>query len=323
LDLKEKISPLKFQPILLKKIWGGQKLHSLLGKGARGSEKIGESWELSGLPSNPSIISEGQFEGESLLDLIEKFKDQLLGKKVYSGFKGKFPLLFKFIDAAEDLSIQVHPKQDQADPKTEMWYIIQADSGSTLFSGFSKNLTGEDFQSYFENGQLLDILNRDEVNEYDAFYLPSGRIHTIGKGLLLAEIQQSSDTTYRIYDFDRVDDFGKKRELHVNEARSSLDFSEVGSNRKHVPPKIGSSDLIFSPFFNTRIWKASKEQKQAIENGKDSFLVLMTLKGGGSIRWKDGSLELKKGETTLIPAVIEKLELITDTEIVLLETWIP
>lgn len=226
---KTPLYPLKFEPILKDKIWGGEKLKKVLDK-PTDSKECGESWELSGVAGDVSIVSEGELKGKSLTELIGTYTGDLLGKKVYSRFGNNFPLLIKFIDANQDLSIQVHPNDAMAKErhnsfgKTEMWYVVDAEPGATLISGFNKPTSKEEYLEYFNSGKLTDLLNKENVENDDVFYLPAGRVHTIGKGLLIAEIQQTSDITYRIYDFDRTDAQGNKRELHVEQALGAIDF---------------------------------------------------------------------------------------------------
>ncbi|NVK83495.1 MAG: class I mannose-6-phosphate isomerase, partial [Cytophagia bacterium] len=202
---KRYLYPLKFDTIFKEKIWGGTKIKDVLGKDFSPLKNCGETWEISGVPGNLSKVSDGVLKGSTLPELIEEFKDELVGEKVYEAFGNEFPLLVKFIDAAQDLSIQVHPDDKLAKArhnslgKSEMWYIFQADKGSKLISGFNRETNREEYLQYLNSGKLTEILNEEEVHDGDCFYLPAGRVHTIGKGLLLAEIQQSSDVTYRIY----------------------------------------------------------------------------------------------------------------------------
>ena len=222
--------PLKFDTIFKEKIWGGTKMKDVLGKDFSPLKNCGETWEISGVLGNLSKVSEGPLKGSTLPELIDEFGSELVGKKVLEKYGNEFPLLVKFIDAAQDLSIQVHPDDKLAKTrhnslgKTEMWYIFQADEGAKLISGFSKDTNKEEYVEFLENGKLTELLNEEEVNSGDCFFLPAGRVHTIGKGLLLAEIQQSSDVTYRIYDFDRTDDEGNKRDLHTDQALDGLDY---------------------------------------------------------------------------------------------------
>jgi mannose-6-phosphate isomerase len=221
--------PLKFKTIFKDKIWGGQKIKTYLGKDFGSLPNCGETWEISGVKTDVSVVDGGALNGESLADLLEQYKDELVGKKIYNHFGNIFPLLVKFIDANDWLSIQVHPNDELAKKrhnsfgKTEMWYIIESDPGSTLIAGFNQQIDEKIYLEKLNSGHLMDILNKETADAGDVFFLPAGRVHTIGKGLLLAEIQQTSDITYRIYDFDRVDDKGNKRELHTQEALAALD----------------------------------------------------------------------------------------------------
>ena len=222
--------PLRFKPIFKEKIWGGRKLHDVLGKDCAEIPHCGESWELSAVQGNVSIVADGPLKGKRLDHLINEYRSALVGKDVYAAYKEEFPLLIKFLDAREDLSIQVHPNDElalqrhQQLGKTEMWYVIQADQDATLITGFNRTINREIFSSMMDEGRIEDILNREKVAEGDVFFIPAGRIHTIGKGILLAEIQQTSDVTYRIYDFNRTDESGKQRDLHLKEALDALDY---------------------------------------------------------------------------------------------------
>jgi len=227
--------PLKFKTIFKDKIWGGQKIKTYLHKDFSPLPNCGETWEISGVKSDVSVVNGGALDGETLADLLEQFKGELVGEKVYAHFGNIFPLLVKFIDANDDLSIQVHPNDELAKKrhnsfgKTEMWYVIESDPGSTLISGFNKEMTQQEYLDKLNSGHIMDILNRENANAGDVFFLPAGRVHTIGKGLLVAEIQQTSDITYRIYDFDRVDANGHKRELHTQEALAAYAKAERAS----------------------------------------------------------------------------------------------
>ena len=223
--------PLKFDPIFKDKIWGGNKIKSILNKDCSPLPNCGETWELSSVDGNISVISNGWLRGTPLDAAIERFKNRLIGRTCYEKHGVLFPLLIKFIDANDDLSIQVHPNDALAKErhgsfgKTEMWYVMQSDIGSSLISGFNQEMNREKYLDYFNTGRLTEILNRENVKQGDIFFVPAGRVHTIGKGLLIAEIQQTSDVTYRIYDFDRKDEQGNARELHLEEALDAIDYS--------------------------------------------------------------------------------------------------
>ena len=235
--------PLKFHPIFKDKIWGGKKIQSILKKDFSPLDNCGESWEISGVPDSESKIKNGQLSGHTLNQVIREYKGRLLGIRVYEKFENQFPLLIKFIDANDDLSIQVHPedelawKRHKSFGKTEMWYIIQADENAELIAGFNKEMNKNLYMDHFHNGTLIDVLNREKVKAGDVFFIPAGRIHTIGKGLLLAEIQQSSDVTYRIYDFERKDSNGNTRELHIDEALDAIDYNFIQNISQNMMKK--------------------------------------------------------------------------------------
>ncbi len=220
--------PLKFKPILKDKIWGGAKLRDVLGKKA--SDKAGESWEISSVEGDISIVENGFLAGNSLLEVAEVYMGDLVGDSIFDRFGVEFPLLIKFIDAADFLSVQVHPDDAMARErhnsygKTEMWYIVESDQGE-LIAGFNRKLDREQYLRHFNGGSLKEILNHEAVAPGDIYFMPAGRIHAIGPGVLLAEIQQTSDVTYRIYDWDRIDDQGNPRELHTDLALDAIDFS--------------------------------------------------------------------------------------------------
>ena len=316
--------PLKFKPIFKEKLWGGQKIKSILGKDFGDLANCGETWELSGVQDNISIIRNGSYEGKSINDLIHEFKGQLLGEKIFDHFGNEFPLLIKFIDAAEDLSIQVHPDDELAKKrhngfgKTEMWYILQSDEGAKLISGFNRQTTKEEYVSFFESGQLTDLLNEESVFTHDVFYLPAGRVHTIGKGNLLAEIQQTSDITYRIYDFDRVDKNGNKRELHVEEALDAIDFNHY-PNYKTQYEKIANqtNPIVSTPFFTTN--KLIIDQDLRLDRSDlDCFKIYINVGGEARVAGE----QISFGEVMLVPASIKQYSIEPIGTVELLETYI-
>jgi mannose-6-phosphate isomerase len=316
--------PLSFQPILKEKIWGGQKLTTILGKDTPGLSNCGESWEISGVPGNVSVVSNGSLKGKSLNELIERFGEKLMGKSVMASFGQEFPLLIKFIDAAADLSIQVHPNDELASArhgskgKTEMWYIMQADEGASLIAGFNRETSKDAFLAYVKEGRLTEIMNTEQVKAGDVFFIPAGRIHTIGAGLLLAEIQQTSDVTYRIYDFDRTDKDGNKRELHIEEALDAMDYACYDSYKTHYDERENEvNPVISSPFFTTN--KIKLTQPLTIKKATtDSFRIYICTRGRGMIEGEAIGL----GETMLVPACLEEIQIIPDDEIELLETYL-
>ncbi|MEA3443400.1 MAG: type I phosphomannose isomerase catalytic subunit [Bacteroidota bacterium] len=321
--------PVKFKPILKDKIWGGQKLKTYLNKEFSHLPNCGESWEISGIHGDISVVANGFLAGNSLLELIEVYMGDLLGDKVYEKFGLEFPLLIKFIDANDVLSIQVHPddviakERHNAFGKTEMWYIIQADNGSELISGFNQKADKEIYIKYLNQKKLKEILNYETVGEGDVFFIPSGRVHAIGSGILLAEIQQTSDITYRIYDWDRVDTKGKGRELHTDLAVDVIDYNHYDNYRTNYDKiKNAEINLANCQYFTTNLLEFDtvihKDYKLL-----DSFVIFLCLDGQFNIEY--GSKEkcqVSKGETVLIPAEIDNLVLVPDGTTKLLEVFI-
>ena len=247
--------PIKFEYQLKEKIWGGEKLSTMFGKNSP-SHSVGESWEVSGVPGSESVVLNGHLKGKTLTELLKTYKAELVGDKVFDAFQYDFPLLVKFIDAKADLSIQVHPNDELAQKrghvrgKSEMWYICEADEGSSLITGFNRELNKEEYLTLVEKGEIESVLNRELAEKGDAFYVPAGRIHTIGKGLLLAEIQQSSDVTYRVSDFGRKDADGNLRELHTELSVDALDFRTEKDFRISYQEAIGHvTNLVSNPYF--------------------------------------------------------------------------
>ncbi|MFK7922672.1 MAG: type I phosphomannose isomerase catalytic subunit [Bacteroidia bacterium] len=326
----ESLYPLRFRTIFKDKIWGGQKIHTILNKDFLPLSNCGETWEISGVDGNVSIVADGPLAGKSLKELINLYQDQLLGKSVYERFGDDFPLLVKFIDANADLSIQVHPDDELAKQrhdsfgKTEMWYIFQADEGSKLISGFNQSLDKEKYQSYFESGRLMEILNQEEVAEDDVYFLPAGRVHTIGKGLLLAEIQQTSDITYRIYDFDRRDAEGNLRELHVEQALDAIDYQHYDEYKSLYEKKTNEAvEVAECDYFVTnRLHYTEAVNRDYSEI--DSFMILVCVGGALSIKTSDNEVfSMVKGEAILVPANINSLRLIPEGDFKLLESFVP
>lgn len=323
-----KLTPLKFAPIYKDKIWGGQKLRTILNKDFGNLPNCGESWEISGVKGNESVVAEGIYKDSTLPELLEKFKGRICGNKVYEKFGNEFPLLIKFLDANEDLSIQVHPNDEQAHKKhdsfgkTEMWYIFQADEKAKLIAGFNQDLDKEKYLEYFNEGRLTEVLNQEEVQAGDVFFIPAGRVHTIGKGICIAEIQQTSDITYRIYDFDRVDDQGNKRELHVDDALEVLDFKSYPEYKSQYRDKKGEAvNLVDCDYFTTNkiILDAELSRDYSV---LDSFVIYICFEGHFSIENDGVAMELKKGESLLLPAEIDKVKLKPQPEASFLEVYI-
>lgn len=323
-----KLYPLKFTPILKDKIWGGEKLGSVLDKAIGDSKNCGESWEISGVPGNISTVSEGSLKGKLLIELINEYKGELIGESVYETFGDKFPLLIKFIDANDDLSIQVHPddelgmKRHNSFGKTEMWYVVDAEEGATLISGFNRPTNKDEYVQIFEAGKLTDILNRESVLNDDVFFLPAGRVHTIGKGLLIAEIQQTSDITYRIYDFDRVDAEGNSRELHVEEALDAIDFDFYEEYKTLYDRGAGETEIGNSQYFITNKLMVNETLRREYAS-YDSCIILMCLEGEGAISFGEDSISYKLGDSILVPNSIPDIEIKANKISKLLEVSIP
>ncbi len=310
--------PLKFHPILHEKIWGGNKLKTILNK-PTSKNNVGESWEITTVNNNISVVSNGDYRGENLTELIKKYKGDLLGAKVYKEFGNQFPLLIKFIDAKEDLSVQLHPNDQLAKTrhnsfgKTEMWYVVQADIEAQLIVGFNKNTSRKEYNSYLENGKITHLLNFENISKGDSYFINSGKIHAIGAGALIAEIQQTSDVTYRVYDWDRKDDNGNARELHTDLALDALDYEvkeDFKINYKELPNQ--STNLASCEYFTTNVIKVTEKVTRDL-NKIDSFKIYMCVEGNGKIKIGEDSFEeINGGETVLIPAISKTVELIGD-----------
>jgi mannose-6-phosphate isomerase len=320
--------PLKFKTIYKDKIWGGQKIKTYLHKDFGSLPNCGETWEISGVKSDVSVVAAGALEGESLADLLEQYKDELVGKKVYDHFGNIFPLLVKFIDANDDLSVQVHPDDKLAKErhnsfgKTEMWYIIEADPGSTLITGFNQEMTEEKYVDALNSGHIMDILNKEVAVADDVFFLPAGRVHTIGKGLLLAEIQQTSDITYRIYDFDRVDDKGQKRELHTEEALAAINYKHYPEYKTIYQPQENETvKLVSCPYFTTNVLDFDESTSKDY-SALDSFVIHVCVEGGYTVKYNNEAYAVKMGECILLPKSIDKIELETTGGFKILESYI-
>lgn len=311
-----KLYPLKFQPILKDKIWGGEKLNKYLNK-ASNTITTGESWEISTVPNALSIVSNGEQSGKSLQELLDEYKYDLIGNKNYNRFKNKFPLLIKFIDAKQNLSIQLHPndklakKRHDSFGKTEMWYVLQADKDANLIVGFNQNVDKEIYLKNLENKTLTEILNFDKVKEGDSYFIEAGRIHAIGGGVLLAEIQQSSDITYRVYDWDRVDEEGNERDLHNNLAIDAFDFEMKDDFRvDYQKRKNMSNEMVRCPFFTTNFVVLDSIIEK--NNSHDSFMIYICVDGELEVLTEESSTKISKGETVLIPAAIKNYDLKSD-----------
>lgn len=320
--------PLKFEPILKEKIWGGDSLARYYGKNAGKLKNIGESWEISAVSGNLSLVSNGFLAGNNIEEIIEVYMGDITGDSVYEKFGIEFPLLIKLIEAREDLSVQVHPgdklarERHNAYGKTEMWYILRCETNAKIFSGFSKPVNRDSYAKAIENGTIMDLLNTENADRGDTFFTPAGRIHAIGAGIVLAEIQQTSDITYRIFDYNRSDDKGKSRDLHTDLAIDAIDFSTSGNSKiKKEPGRNTIENLVSCEFFETNIIRFDDHISRDY-NLIDSFVVYLCTEGTFLVRWDNRSEKVSKGETLLLPAAIRNVILVPDTESTILEIYI-
>lgn len=299
--------PLRFKPILKDRLWGGHKLRDVLGKEFKGAG-VGESWELSGVDGDVSLIDNGPYKGKSLKELIQSYPNELLGKPVIDRFGKEFPILIKFIDAQKDLSIQLHPGDELAQArhnsfgKTEMWYVMDADPGAELIIGFKRDMSLEEYQRAMEEKSLPQYLHYEPVSAGDGFFINSGKIHAIGAGILLAEIQQSSDVTYRVYDFDRRDAQGNLRELHTELALDAMDFKKKDDFKiPYGQQKNRENTMVSSPYFNTSYLELDANTRLSLPYA-DSFTALICVDGAAEVVLNSWKIQIRKGETILIPA---------------------
>ena len=305
--------PLIFEPILQDRIWGGKKLKSELNKNIH-SETTGESWEISTVKDNVSIISNGIFANQSLTELINQFPDEILGQKVYQKFGKQFPLLFKYLDAREDLSIQVHPndalakKRHNSFGKTEMWYILQADPGAKIIVGFKEKSNVTEYLQNLENKSLVDILKQVEVKKGDVFFIETGTVHAIGAGVVIAEIQQTSDITYRIYDWDRKDADQNARELHTDLALDAINFESFDAKKHYNIHENTSNEMVNCPFFITNFINLNGQMN--FSEKRDCFKVFMCTEGSFDLQLHTEVYTFSKGQTILIPAVLADFRII-------------
>jgi mannose-6-phosphate isomerase len=318
----------KFEPILKSMLWGGDKIIPY--KNVESDMKqVGESWEISGVKGNESVVAEGTDAGMKLPELIARDKEALLGKKNFERFGMEFPLLIKFIDARQDLSIQVHPDDElawerhESKGKTEMWYVVDADPGSRLRSGFAKQVTPEEYEQSIADNTITDLLQEYDIHKGDVFFLPAGRIHSIGAGAFIAEIQQTSNITYRIYDFNRCDSTGKPRELHTELSKDAIDYTVLPDYRTYYdaqPDK--ATQLVSCHYFTTDIYRLTKEYDMPLAE-LDSFVILICTAGKGTVTDNNGeTVSIHQGESILVPATTTGLTICPEGEMELLGSWI-
>lgn len=320
------MEPIKFKPILKQTLWGGGKIVKFKGIDGHDGELIGESWELSGVPGNESVAANGEYEERTLTEIVATEKERLVGTDNYKRFGDEFPLLIKFIDAKQDLSIQVHPDDEKAQKyglrngKTEMWYIMNSDADASLRCGMKAKITPEQYKAMVADGTICDAIAEYPVKEDDCFFIPAGRIHSIGKGCFLAEIQQTSDATYRIYDFNRRDKDGNLRELHTEKAAECIDYTVLNDYRtEFTAEKNRGVQIVSCPFFNTAVYDL--DEPMTLDYSElDSFVVLIGLKGEARLTDNEGNTTtLRGGETLLIPASTATIKV--DGNIKFLETY--
>ena len=320
------MKPLKFKALLKQTIWGGDKIIPFKHLDDH-LENVGESWEISGVPGNETVVADGEYAGKKLNELVIEQKDKLVGKANYERFGDEFPLLIKFIDARQDLSIKVHPtdeiakRQGKERGKTEMWYIMDSDKDAKLYSGLKKQITPEQYKAMVEDDTITDALAQYEVKEDDCFFLPAGRIHAIGTGCFLAEIQQTSDVTYRIYDFKRKDKDGNYRQLHTKEAAECINYTVEDDYRTHYEHKKNEGvPLVECPYFTTAVYDL--DEPMTLDYSElDSFVILIGLKGEGTITDNEGNtVTISAGESILVPATTDTLRV--EGTIKMLETYV-
>lgn len=321
--------PLKFEPILKQTLWGGDRiipfkhLNDTL-------PNVGESWEVSAVEGSESIVANGPDKGFTLPEMVRKYKEELMGEANYARFGNKFPLLIKFIDAKLDLSIQVHPddtlakKRHNCFGKNEMWYVVDADKGAKLISGFSEQITPKEYKERVHNGTFAEVLQTCEIKPGDVFYVPAGRVHGIGAGAFVAEIQQTSDITYRIFDYNRKDKDGKMRELHTSQAIDAINFADVQEDfRTNYDAVLNEPvEIVASPYFTTSVYDMT-EEITCDYSELDSFVILICVEGECRIIDDEkNELTVRAGETVLLPAATQELTIIPQEKVKLLETYV-
>ena len=316
----------KFEPLLKQTIWGGDKIVTF--KHLQSDlENVGESWEISGVPGDESVVANGEYKGKTLNEVLIEMKDKLVGADNYKRFGDRFPLLIKFIDARQDLSIQVHPDDEtahrQGKPmgKTEMWYVMDSDENASLKVGLKKKITPEEYAQMVEDDSICDALGNYKVKSGDCFFIPAGRIHAICSGSFIAEIQQTSDVTYRIYDYKRKDKNGNYRQLHTKEAAEAIDYTVLDNYRtEYTPVKNEATPLVSCPLFTTAVYDLT-EPMTLDYSELDSFVILIALKGEGTILTSSGeTFSFREGESVLLPATTDMVKV--EGTIKFLETFV-
>ena len=320
--------PLKFKPIFKDKIWGGRKIKEVLGLDYGAMPNCGEAWLLSGIWNEQSEVANGGFEGDEINDLVETFMGDLVGDAVFDKYGEQFPILVKVIDANDWLSVQVHPDDELAQKrglgngKTEMWYVMQADKDAELVMGFNQQLTRMEYAKVMESNRLQSVLNYEKVQEGDVFFIPAGRIHALGPDIMVAEIQQTSDVTYRIYDWDRIDVAGLRRELHIPQSLEALDFSLPEQYKIDIPDeKNRSFPVVDSQFFVTNMLQMEGGEMEKDYSNLDSFVILLCTNGKFELKWENGMECVNAGECILIPNVINQVTIRAEQYCKLMEVY--
>jgi mannose-6-phosphate isomerase len=321
--------PLKFEPILKSKIWGGNKIIPFKHL-KENIANVGESWELSSLEGDESVVANGPEKGCTITEMVRHYREELVGEENYANYGDNFPLLIKFIDAQQNLSVQVHPNDEMAKlrhdslGKTEMWYVIGAEKGAKITSGFSQEITKKEYKARVLNNTFSDVLQTYDTKPGDVFFLPAGRVHAIGAGVFLAEIQESSDITYRIYDYNRKDKDGKTRELHIDQARDAIDYEVLDDYRtQYEVEKDEPVELVACPYFTTSLYDLT-EEISCDYSELDSFVIFMCVEGSCQLTDNEGhTLPVEAGETVLLAATTENVKLVPNGgEVKLLEVYI-
>ena len=322
-----RLYPMKFHPLLKEHLWGGEKLQKIFNINVKKQSRFGEAWLLSGMEGSETVVSNGWLADNDLSELTEIFMGDLVGDKVYETHENHFPLLFKVIDAHENLSVQVHPDDVLAQQrglkngKTEMWYIMEAEKDAELIAGFNKAINKESFEKLLTQNRLETVLNHEKIVSGDVFFMPAGRIHSIGKGILLAEIQQSSDTTYRIYDWNRTDNKGNSRQLHIAESLDAIDFQIQKDYKTHYSVEENkTSPVIHSPCFTTNILSANAPVRKNFSE-LDSFVVYLCVEGSFSVSYDGEITPIHTGELLLIPNIITELLIVPTPKTKVLEVF--
>lgn len=320
---------MKFTPKFKEKVWGGRNVKTLLHKDFGNLMNCGEMWLLSGIEGENSVVCNGNFEGDELNDLVETFMGDLVGEHVFDKYGETFPLLIKIIDPLTWLSVQVHPDDEIAQKiglengKTEMWYVLDAEKDAELVTGFREEVTKEQFKRLLEEKKVEQVLNYENVETGDVFFIPARRIHALGPGCMVAEIQQTSDTTYRVYDWDRIDQYGMYRELHVPQALYTIDFKKEDSYRTEYDKnkKNATVEMVNCPYFTTNFINLDATLAKDYSE-LDSFVILMSVGGNFTLRYDGGEESVSFGECILIPNALKKVEIHAQGECRILESYI-